>query len=180
MRLSHWLWPGLLLVPLSAAADGREVDLRPPAPALFTGEAAFGDGEYTGPRTGPSDVRAPRATARIRGGCPVAPDGSERSVTGSVTTGIGHSSRGGTSHWNAADINLCRERVNADGDISTTNLQLRVGRYDGPGYPGGMYHGGFGHGGYGIGPGWDGPFDPWPMAAPVRRESWSEGRRPWR
>ena len=180
MRMCSLMGVSLLLVVASTAAHGGDLDLRPPAPAMFTGPGACGDGEYTGPRTGPSAVAPGRRAARMAGGCPTAADGSERGITGSVTTGIGHSSRGGTSHWNAADMNLCKERVNADGDVSTMNLNLRVGRYDGPGmYHHGLHPGGFGPG-YEFGPGWHSPYDPWPGAAMPRRESWSEGRRPWR
>lgn len=175
MRLSCCLWMSLLLAPLCGVA-AEPIDLRPPEPAMFTGPAAFGEGEYTGPRRQPGDERDDGAFVASRGGCPVAADGSDRGVTGSVSTGIGHSSRGGTSHWNAADINLCKERVTDNGDVSTVNMQLRVGRYDGPGYG----HGGMGHYFRGDGPGWGDGFGPWPAAGPARRESWSDGRRPWR
>ena len=184
----HLVWMSLLL-PMAAVAGNADVDLSPPAPAMFTGPAVFGDGEYTGPRTGPSTDRTARATGRLRGGCPTAPDGSERGVTGSVTTGFGHSSRGGSSQWNAADVNLCKERLNANGDVSTLNMRLRVANYDGPGYGGyggpgygygGMYRGGMGYGFDGFGPGYGDPFDPWSGMGPVRRESWSDGRQPWR
>lgn len=184
MRRSHLVWMSLLL-PLSVVAQDGDIDLSPPAPAMFTGPGAFGDGEYTGPRTARPGSRELRTARGGVGGCPTAPDGNERAVTGSVTTGIGHSSRGGTSHYNAADINLCTERVNASGDFSTTNLHLSVGRSDGPGYwPGGMY-GGPGYYGPGAGfdvyaPGWREPFGPWSGGGPARRESWTEGRQPWR
>lgn len=174
MRRLHLVWMSLLL-PVSAWAQEGAVDLAPPTPAMFTGPGAFGDGEYTGPRTPRPQTRALRTARGGVGGCPTAPDGSDRAVTGSVTTGIGHSSRGGTSHYNAADLNLCTERVTANGNVSTTNLHLSVGRFDGPGgwYGGPAY--------YGIGArdyGWGVPFGP--ALPPVRHESWSEGRRPWR
>lgn len=174
MSLSPGLWALLLLAPLGCAA-AEPLDLRPPAPAMFTGPAAFGDGGYTGPRHHPRNAQED-VFVRGHGGCPTAADGSARAVTGSVSTGIGHSSRGGTAHWNAADIRLCRERVAADGDVSTMHMQLRVGRHDGPGY------GRYGTGGYfhGEDPGWGDGYGHWPAAGPVRRQSWSDGRRPWR
>ena len=181
MRRVHLVWMSLLL-PVGAWAQDRDVDLSPPTPAMFTGPGAFGDGEYTGPRTARPPARALRTVRGGAGGCPTAPDGSARAVTGSVTTGIGHSSRGGTSHYNAADLNLCTERVTASGDVGTTNLHLSVGRFDGPGayWPGGLYGGPgvYGPGAYGRGYGWGAPFGA--GVAPVRHESWTEGRRPWR
>lgn len=174
MRLPPRCWALLLLAPLACAA-AEPLDLRPPAPAMFTGPAAFGDGEYTGPRHRPRDGLED-TFVRDRGGCPTAADGSARPVSGSVSTGIGHSSRGGTAHWNAADIRVCKERVAADGDVSTMHMQLRVGHYDGPGY--GRYGtGGYFHDGH---PGWDDAYGPWPAAGPGQRQSWSDGRRPWR
>lgn len=190
MRCRPWCWSILLLAPLAALADGRDVDLRPPAPPMFTGPAAFDDGSaaspfgeasYTGPRHRPG--RFAGRSAPLRGGCPVAADGSDRAVTGSVTTGIGHTSRGGTSRWNAADVQVCHDHVGADGEVRTTTLNLRLGHYDGPGYgmpgaygpygPYGPWGGHFGHGGHS-------PFDIGFGPAPIRRDSWSDGRRPWR
>ncbi|NYZ62157.1 hypothetical protein [Luteimonas deserti] len=184
MSTSRLLMSILLLCPLASAAGEGGVDLRAPAPALFTGPGALGDGEYTGPRTRPRNVPSSdgRLGARARG-CPRAVDGSDRPVTGSVTTGIGHS-RAGTSRWNAADLHLCSEHVNAAGDVSARHVQLRVGHAEGPG--------GFGLDPYGIpyrgsgGPfdagraGWYGGAGLWPDVHPAPRESWSEGRRPWR
>ena len=186
MRMTSLLWIPLLA--LSTAAHGEDrVDLSLPAQPMFTGAGAFGDGEYAGPRiTAPADRRAHHPLA-LRGGCPSAPDGSERTVTGSVSTGVGYSSRGGNSHWNAADISLCKETVGDSGRPGTMQLNLRVAQYDGPGYPGyygvglGPYDGpgGFGAGSYfdGFGPGWRDLHEP---GLRVRTESWTDGRQPWR
>ena len=187
---SAFLLP-LLFIALPAMADDTAVDLTLPTQPMFSGAGAFGDGESTGPRTATGDDRASRQDdARFArgGGCPTSPDGKDATVTGSVTTGIGHSSRGGNSNWNVADINLCKESVGNNGNINTTNLNVRVGRYDGPGYPighyfdgpgmygrpygGDPYGGGFG-GGFGASygaPGFDRP----------QQGSWTDGRRPWR
>lgn len=176
------------------AGGGDRPDLSLPSQPMFTGVGAFGGGEYTGPRTAAPGYRRGRGDAlALRGGCPTAPDGSERTVTGSVSTGVGYSSRGGNSNWNAADINLCKETVSDAGNINTMQLNLRVGRFDGPGYPGAYYGSGFGpydgYGGYGgfgagsyfdgFGPGWrdlQGPLAP----GRGRSESWTDSRKPWR
>ena len=77
MRRLHLVWMSLLL-PVSAWAQAGDVDLTPPTPAMFTGPGAFGDGEYTGPRTPRPQARALRTARGGDGGCPTAPDGSDR------------------------------------------------------------------------------------------------------
>ncbi len=62
-------------------------------------------------------------------------DGDKAKVWGSFTTGIGHSKGYGTSHFNAADVNVSKsfgegERKN------TVNLNIRVEQSDGPGFGG--------------------------------------------
>lgn len=191
MRISSVLWISLLAAPFTAhAAQDDRVDLSLPSQPMFTGEAAFGGGEYTGPRTDTPEYRGryDDDLAR-RGGCPTGPDGGERTVTGRVTTGIGYSSRGGNSNFNAADISLCKERVGEAGNINTMQLNLRVAQFDGPGYygrgfgPYGGYggFGGYGAGGYfdGFGPGFNDTYGPYPPGR-GRNESWTEGRQPWR
>ncbi|WP_101927500.1 MULTISPECIES: hypothetical protein [Luteimonas] len=183
MRAKAALLLPLLLAALPASADDRDLDLRLPDAPMFSGAGAFGEGTYTGPRTETREYRDAHADgARFagRGGCPTSPDGEDATVTGSVTTGIGYSSRGGNSNWNAADINLCKESVSASGNVNTANLNIRVGRYDGPGYPMGHYFDGpgmYGHPGLGFGP-YDGGFGG--FSGPRQDGSWTEGRRPWR
>ncbi|VXC02140.1 conserved exported hypothetical protein [Luteimonas sp. 9C] len=190
MRITPVLWISLLAAPLMAhAAEDDRVDLNLPSQPMFTGEAAFGGETYTGPRTDTPEYRARHGDDLVRrGGCPTAPDGSERTVTGSVTTGIGYSSRGGNSHFNAADISLCKETVSDAGNLNTMQLNLRVAQFDGPGAYGhgpgfGAYggYGGYGAGRYfdGFGPGYQDLYGPMPGPR-VRSESWTEGRQPWR
>ncbi|GGK06928.1 hypothetical protein GCM10011394_15130 [Luteimonas terricola] len=175
----------LLLSPAiaSASGDATALDLDLPRSPLFTSAAPFDapgvpDTDYE--RVLRERELARRGDVAAASSCPPAADGSERGVTGSFTTGIGHSSRGGNSHWNAADINLCKEYVSNAGNVNTMNMRIHVGQYDGPGY----FHGpgsGYGRGYYGPGPhGVHGIIGGrWNMA-PSRDESWSEGRRPWR
>lgn len=70
-------------------------------------------------------------TVARRSACPTAPDGSERDVTGSVSAGIGHSSRFGNSNWQAASLNYCKESADEDGNPRSFNLRLDVGTFDG-------------------------------------------------
>ncbi|MGY1457467.1 MULTISPECIES: hypothetical protein [unclassified Luteimonas] len=159
-----------------ASGDGTALDLDLPRAPLFTSAAASAapgvpDTDYD--RVLRERELARRGDVAAASHCPPAPDGSERSVTGSFSTGIGHSSRGGNSHWNAADINFCKEYAGSAGNVNTLNMRIHVGQYDGPGY----FHG---PGYYGTGPhGVKGLGGPWEMA-PSRDSSWSEDRRPWR
>ncbi|MDI9237985.1 hypothetical protein QLQ15_03580 [Lysobacter sp. LF1] len=60
-----------------------------------------------------------------------APDG-EWQVHGTVSAGLGWSSHGGNSNWQAAEVNMARTSVDEDGDTSHINLNLRVGQGEGP------------------------------------------------
>jgi|SRR5690554_3737172 len=173
----------LLLLPpaiASTTADAPALDLDLPRAPMFTGAGTSGAPGMPGP----DYDRVLRERELARGGgegrasnCPPAADGSDRGITGNISTGIGHSSRGGNSHWSAADINMCREYDGNAGSPGTLNMRIRVGQYDGPGY----IHGpGSGHGYHGPGArGFHGPGDPWDMG-PDRDRSWSGARQPWR
>lgn len=89
-----------------------------------------------------------RQTAYAGSRCPTSPQGEPREVTGSVAAGIGHGSGHGTSRWNAAELNYCKEYAREDGGTRTFNLNLNVGRYDGPA----PYPYGYGPYPYGYGP----------------------------
>lgn len=77
-------------------------------------------------------------------------------VHGSVEAGIGWSSRGGNSNWQGANVNLGRTYVDDEGDTGRVNIDISVGRGEGPAY----------------GPGY---FAPEPLDAPMLR-----GRPPQR
>lgn len=66
---------------------------------------------------------------------------------GSVSAGMGWSKRAGSSNWQAADIHLDKTYVDDEGDASHVNLNISVGRGDGP-----MF-----------GPGYFGPYGPGPI-----------------
>lgn len=120
----------------SAAAQSADtaLDLRvpeqTPAPAVSeTVAKSDPPGTYYGDTSGKPSRRDADETA-------VADDGKAK-VWGSLTTGIGHTKGYGTSHYNAAEVNVSKsfgdgERPNA------FNLQIRVEQGDGPGF-GGYY-----------------------------------------
>jgi opacity protein-like surface antigen len=121
----------------SAAAQSADapLDLRVPeqtAAAAATDAGAKGDppGVYHGDTSGKPSSRDTDETA-------AAADDGKAKVWGSFTTGIGHTKGYGTSHYNAAEVNVSKsfgdgERPNA------VNLQIRVEQGDGPGF-GGRY-----------------------------------------
>jgi len=117
-----------------AAAQSADapLDLSVPEPAAApaaTDAAAKSDppGTYYGDTSGRSSRRAWDEPA-------VEDDGTAK-VWGSFTTGIGHTKGYGTSHYNAAEVNVSKsfgdgERPNA------FNLQIRVEQGDGPAFGG--------------------------------------------
>lgn len=120
---------GLLCAGHAFAQTAESLDLSVPQPDLYTADAAAPaadpPGTYYGDTSGtPASDRAVRA----------AEDGKAK-VWGSFTTGIGHSKGYGTSHYNAAEVNVSKsfgegERPN------NVNLQIRVEKSDGPGIDG--------------------------------------------
>lgn len=117
-----------------AAAQSADapLDLSVPEPVAApaaTDAAAKSDppGTYYGDTSGRPSRRAWDEPA-------VEDDGTAK-VWGSFTTGIGHTKGYGTSHYNAAEVNVSKsfgdgERPNA------FNLQIRVEQSDGPGFGG--------------------------------------------
>lgn len=156
--------PALAAEAGEAAPTGDSLDLSLPQSSL-AGYRSDPPGTWYGDTSGvpAAETRDARALpARV--GCPTSPTGEETDLTGVVEAGIGHSSRGGNSNWQAATMNYCKEYATADGGSRTVNLQLNVGSYDGPhGFHGpygpafGPYGPEFGHGfgaPRGSGPGW--------------------------
>lgn len=60
--------------------------------------------------------------------------GDDAEIHGSVSTGIGYSSRGGNSHWSAADINISKSY--GENKDKKVNVSIGVSQYDGPGFHG--------------------------------------------
>lgn len=115
----------------SAQSADAPLDLRVPEQSTTTEGVVKGDppGVYHGDTSGKPSSRSTDET--------VVEDDGKAKVWGSFTTGIGHSKGYGTSHYNAAEVNVSKsfgdgERPNA------VNLQIRVEQSDGPGF-GGRY-----------------------------------------
>jgi len=103
-------------------------------------------GTYYGDKTGPR----PRAD-----GSPGTLDDDKVKVSGSFSTGIGYSERGGNSHYNAATLNLRKDYTNDEGKTRGVNVNIHVSEGKGPGFYGPW---GGPYGGFGPGPGyWDYP-----------------------
>jgi hypothetical protein len=140
--------PLALLVALTASpawaqSEAGKLDLTLPREAVpYTADPP---GTYYGDKSGPP--LATTAADEVEGDpCVVIHDDRDGDgVTGSFTTGVGYSKGYGRSTFNAATINLCKSYNNDDGDTRMFNLNINVGRSDGPG--------GF----YGPHPGYYGP-----------------------
>ena len=123
----------------SAQSADAPLDLRVPEQSAATEEIVKGDppGVYHGDTSGKPPSRSVDQAA-------VEDDGKAK-VWGSFTTGIGHTKGYGTSHYNAAEVNVSKsfgegERPNA------FNLQIRVEQGDGPAFGGPYPYPYFGHG----------------------------------
>ncbi len=91
-----------------------------------------------------------------------APSDSDWRVHGSMAAGVGWSSRGGNSNWQALNLNLDKTTTDDDGDSGHVNIDINVGRGEGPIFgPGYFEPGYYGPGNYG--PDYYGP-SPGPMA----------------
>ena len=115
----------------SAQSGDAPLDLRVPEQSATPEGSVKGDppGVYHGDTSGKPSSRSTDET--------VVEDDGKAKVWGSFTTGIGHTKGYGTSHYNAAEVNVSKsfgegERPNA------FNLQIRVEQGDGPGF-GGYY-----------------------------------------
>ena len=149
------VFPGVLLgawLCLAAApafaSDADALDLSlPDEPASIYRQDPPGTwyGDTSGVPVAAAGESAPRRQA-----CPTTPDGEESAITGSVTTGMGYSSRMGSSTFGAASVNYCKSYATEDGGERTINVQVNVGGYDGPGY---YYEPGLRGPGPGFGPG---------------------------
>ncbi len=102
-------------------------------------------GTYYGDKSGPR----PRSRGDDGPGTYITDD--KLNVSGSISTGIGYSSNGGNSHYNAATLNLNKNYTTDEGKTHGVNVNIHVSEGKGPGF--------FGpYGGFGPGPGyWDYP-----------------------
>ncbi len=120
---------GLLLTGQAFAQTAEPLDLSVPQPDLYGAGAALPaadpPGAYYGDTSGKS-ANGPLVRAA---------DDGKAEVWGSLTTGIGHSKAYGTSHYNAAEINVSKSLGQGERP-NNVNLQLRLEKSDGPGFGG--------------------------------------------
>lgn len=64
-------------------------------------------------------------------------DQCEGKLHGSVAAGIGYSSRGGNSNWQAVNLNSCKTYYNDEGEAREVGVSISVGQSDGNGWHGG-------------------------------------------
>jgi hypothetical protein len=124
--------------PALAEEAAPALDLNPPEPTMFAGGSSTPyrndpPGTYYGDTTHPAADGQDFAASR----CPTAPDGSQRSVTGAATMGMGWSSRGGSSQYRGLDLNYCKETVDDEGESRVFNASLHVDQIEGDGIRGG-------------------------------------------
>ncbi len=121
----------------SAAQSLDALDLRVPqsygnsAPGTW-----YGDHSLARPQ---AQIDAEAAEQVQTSACPTSPDGKPNPVTGSVTAGIGSASHYGTSTFTAADLNLCKDYIDDNGNHHLMNINIDVGQFNGP--HGGRYRG---------------------------------------
>lgn len=116
-----------------AQSEAEKLDLSLPETASYAGDPP---GTYYGDKSGPAVATAATETGE-RDPCVVMHDDRDGDgVTGSFTTGIGHSKGYGRSTFNAASVNLCKSYTDDDGDTRMFNLNINVGQSDGPGFYG--------------------------------------------
>jgi len=124
-----------------AQSEAEKLDLTLPREAAAA-YAVDPPGTYYGDKSGPP--LATPADDVARDPCVVIHDDRDGDgVTGSFTTGVGYSKGYGRSTFNAATVNLCKSYNNDEGKTRTFNLNINVGRSDGPGFygPHPGYHG---------------------------------------
>lgn len=110
-----------------------QLDLSLPDTSVY---AADPPGKYYGDTSGKPAAASTGAAAAEDD---VVDDGKAK-VWGSVSTGIGHASGYGTSHWSAADVNVSKTYTDDDGDKRTFDLHIGVGKGDGPMFFGPRMH----------------------------------------
>ncbi len=136
MRMKTTLLLTCLLAIAPAMADEASApDVAASASALDLNlpQSTIGRNDPPGTWYGDTSGTSGRANnvVRISAACPTSPDGEQNPITGSVTTGIGHS-RFGNSTFAGTHLNYCKEYSDREGNPRTLNINIGVNRFDGP------------------------------------------------
>lgn len=114
----------------SAPASASELDLALPKSATYQYHNDPPGTWYGDTSRVPATKTEPQASAREER-CNGEPHGT-------VAAGVGYSSRGGNSNWQAFNVNSCKTYYNDEGKAREVGVSISVGQYDGPdGYRGG-------------------------------------------
>jgi hypothetical protein len=114
-----------------ATAPGLK--LTPPPVALQFGRNDP-PGTWYGDTSGlPVEPDRPQGDGAYPQRCPPGPDGLPKAVSGSISAGMGHASGLGSSRWTAGQVDYCKDYVTRAGKRGAVNLQLELGRHQGPG-----------------------------------------------
>ena len=89
-----------------------------------TTPAADPPGTYYGDHSGPVAVSDP--VERV--------DACDGELHGSVSLGVGHSSRGGNSNWQGTHLDSCKRYYNDDGEERRIGVSISIGQSNGPGF----------------------------------------------
>ncbi|WP_019799904.1 hypothetical protein [Xanthomonas sp. NCPPB 1132] len=129
-------------------AAKRKLDLSvPQQPITYAdpGTKADPPGTYYGDTSGTSASAQKAAAAQARAEALQAQaDRCNGDVHGSVATGIGYSTHGGNSNYQAANLNMCKTSYTDDGKPRQMGISISVGRGDGPAFGRGYYPGAYG------------------------------------
>lgn len=124
--------------PAAAAQALDALDLHVPKSGSIYGNSApgtwYGDHSLARPQ---AQVDAETVAQANGSRCPTSPDGKPNPATGSVAMGVGTASHYGTSTFVAADLNLCKDFIDDDGNHHIMNLNIGVGQVNGGRYRGG-------------------------------------------
>lgn len=118
------------LVPGTVRAQ-EALDLKLPQGSVYSQDPP---GTFYGDTSGVPVSQTNTVVARNACGTPLDEDDGKAAVHGSVATGIGYTKGRGNSHWNAANVNLCKTYTTDEGNTGAFNLNIGVSQYDGPGW----------------------------------------------
>jgi len=137
----------------STAPDPKNLDLSvPQGPIQYRSDPVYASdppGTYYGDKSGPAP------TARYPDGRVASVVDDKLQVHGAVAVGVGSSSHGGNSNWQAATVNLSKNYTTDEGNTGSVGLNITVGQGEGPLFGPGPY--GRGYFGPGPGAGWGPP-----------------------
>ncbi|AXI83980.1 hypothetical protein FUT69_02645 [Xylella taiwanensis] len=91
-------------------------------------------GTYYGDTSG-----IPAATTDKRNSVFIRQPTCEGQLSGAVTTGVGYSNHGGTSNWQAVNLNTCKTYYNDEGTPHKIGISITLGQSKGPHYNPGLH-----------------------------------------